>query len=114
MQKIYNLIGIAHRAGQTSSGVMASCSSIKRNRACILLMSQDISPNTQDALVKYCKKQKIPWIMLGSRCELGNSIGKADRVALTINETGIARAILKAVGAAGIEVKSMGVVEWPR
>lgn len=114
MRKVYNLIGIAHRAGQTSAGVMAAHSSLIRNRAFILLMSQDISPKTRETLVKYCKKQKVPWIMLGSRCELGNCIGKADRVALTVNEGGIARAILQAVQNAGIEAKSMGVVEWPR
>ena len=114
MRKVYNLIGIAQRAGKTSSGVTAVRTGLLRNKACILLMSEDISSNSKELLLKSCKKHDIPCIILGSRYELGNSIGKAYRVALTINEAGIAEAILKAIAAAGIEAKSMGVVEWPR
>jgi len=114
LRKVYNLIGIAQRAGKTSSGVTAARTSMMRNRACILLMSQDIASNSKELLIKTCIKQNIPWIILGNRYEIGNSIGKAYRVALTINEAGIAQAILKAIAAAGIEAKSMGVVEWPR
>lgn len=114
MRKVYNLIGIAQRAGKTSSGVTAARTSLTRNRACILLMSEDIASNSKELLVKTCIKQNIPWIILGNRYEIGNSIGKAYRVALTINEAGMAQAILKAIAAAGIEGKSMGVVEWPR
>ena len=114
MRKVYNLIGIAKRAGKTSSGVTAVRTGLSINKACILLMSEDISSNSKELLLKSCKKHDIPWIILGSRYELGNSIGKAYRVALTINEAGIAEAILKAIAAAGIEAKSMGVVEWPR
>jgi ribosomal protein L7Ae-like RNA K-turn-binding protein len=114
LRKVYNLIGIAHKAGKTSSGAMAVRTSLIRNRACILLMSKDISDNTRDSLVKSCIKKDIPWIILGSKYELGASIGKAYRVALTINDVGMANAIMKAIEAAGKEVKSMGVVEWPR
>lgn len=114
MRKVYNLIGLAQRAGKTSSGATAARTSLLRNKACILLMSEDISSNSRELLLKSCQKHNIPWIILGSRYELGNSTGKAYRVALTINEAGIAEAILKAIAAAGIEAKSMGVVEWPR
>jgi ribosomal protein L7Ae-like RNA K-turn-binding protein len=114
MRKIYNLIGIAQRAGKTSSGITAANTSLMRNRACVLLMSEDIASNSRELLLKNCIKHNIPWIILGSRYDIGNSIGKAYRVAVTINEAGIAEAILKASAAAGLEAKSMGVVEWPR
>jgi len=114
LRKVYNLIGIAQRAGKTSSGTMAARTSLIRNRACVLLMSKDISDNTKDLLVKSCEKQNIPCIILGSKYELGTSIGKAYRVAVTINDAGMADAILKAIAAADKEAKSMGVVEWPR
>ena len=114
MRKIFNLIGIAQRAGKTSSGTMAARNSLIRNKACILLMSEDIAQNARESLVKVCVKQNIPWLMLGSRYELGNSIGKAYRVALTINDSGMANAIVKAIEAVENGAKSMGVVEWPR
>jgi ribosomal protein L7Ae-like RNA K-turn-binding protein len=114
MKKVYNLIGIAQRAGKTSSGATAARTSLLRNKACLLLMSEDISSNSRELLLKSCKKYDIPWIIMGNRYDLGNSTGKAYRVALTINDAGIAEAILKAIAAAGIEAESMGVVEWPR
>jgi len=114
VRKVYNLIGLAQRAGKTSSGVSAANTSLIRKRACVLLMSEDIASNSRELLLKSCIKQNIPWIVLGSRYDIGNSIGKAYRVAVTINEAGIAEAILKAIAAADIEAKSMGVVEWPR
>ncbi|MDD4171429.1 MAG: ribosomal L7Ae/L30e/S12e/Gadd45 family protein [Syntrophomonas sp.] len=114
MRKVYNLIGIAQRAGKTSSGAMATQSSLIGNRAHVLLMSEDISTNTRESLVKSCRKRNIPWITLGSRYDLGASMGKAYRVALTINDAGIANAIVKAIEAVDKDAKSMGVVEWPR
>lgn len=113
MRRVYNLIGIAQRAGKTSSGAMAARTSLIRNRACILLMSRDIAENTRESLLKSCAKQHIPWLVLGDKYEMGASIGKAYRVAITINDTGMASAIVKAVEAAK-EAKTMGVVEWPK
>lgn len=112
MKKVYNLIGIAQRAGKVSSGVPAAHTSLEKKRACVLLISEDIASNSRELLLKTCIKQNIPWVTLGSRYDIGDSIGKEYRVALTIDEAGIADAILQAIAAAGIEVKSMGVVEW--
>ncbi len=114
LRKIYNLIGIAQRAGKTSSGAMAARTSLMRRRACILLMSKDIAENTRELLIKICAKQQIPWLVLGDKYEIGASIGKAYRVAITINDKGMAGAIVTAVEAAAKEAKTMGVVEWPK
>jgi ribosomal protein L7Ae-like RNA K-turn-binding protein len=114
LRKVYNLIGIAQRAGFVSSGAMAAQTSLNSNRACILLMSNDIAENTRDLLVKKCMKNQIPWFFLGGKYELGNSTGKAYRVALTVNDEGMAGAIMRALEAAGMLPKSMGVDEWPR
>lgn len=114
MRKVYNLIGIAQRAGFTSSGATAVRNSLTKRRAFLLLMSEDIADNTKDLLIKSCIKVNIPWLIIGNKFELGASLGKAYRVALTINDTGMASAIVKAIQTAGNEAKSMGVVEWPR
>ncbi|MEA4925388.1 MAG: ribosomal L7Ae/L30e/S12e/Gadd45 family protein [Syntrophomonadaceae bacterium] len=114
MKKVYSLIGIAQRAGKASSGVKAAAASIMKNQARMLLMSKDIALNSQDLLLKYCMKHNIPWITLGSRYDIGDSIGKEYRVAVTINDAGIADAIMQAVTAAGMEAESMGVDEWQK
>lgn len=114
LSKVYNLIGIAQRAGLTSSGATAVRASLIKRQACVVLMSRDIADNSRDALIKSCTRNKIPWLIIGDKFELGASLGKAHRVALTINDTGMASAIMKAIQTADNEAKSMGVVEWPR
>jgi ribosomal protein L7Ae-like RNA K-turn-binding protein len=114
LKKVYNLIGLAYRAGKLSAGTMAAKTSLLRRRACLLIMSEDISDSTKDTLVTTCIKQRIPWLMLGDKYVLGTSVGKAYRVAVTVNDSGLAKAIIDASQDVGDEGKSMGVVEWPK
>lgn len=76
-------------------------------------MSCDISDRTRESLVATCQKQKIPWITLGDKYGLGNAVGKAYRVAVTVNNGGMAKAMMKAVPTGDV-VKTTGVVEWPK
>ncbi len=114
MQKIYSMIGFAQKAGKISSGTMAVRSSLLRRRAYFLIMSCDISENTRESLITVCKKQKIPWVTLGNKFELGTSAGKAYRVAVTINEPGMANSIMELLKSRGEGLNSTGVVEWPK
>ncbi len=114
MRKVYNLIGIAQRGGKVSSGNTAAEKSLLGQQACLLIMSEDIAINSRDVLQRICERQRIPWFILGSKFELGNSVGKPYRVALTINDAGLAQAIIKAVKSVYIEAKTTGVVEWPK
>jgi len=114
LRKIYSMIGFAQRAGKISSGTMAARSSLLRRRAYLLVMSCDISENTRESLITVCKKQKIPWVTLGDKFELGTSVGKAYRVAVTINEPGMANSIMELQKSRGEGLNSTGVVEWPK
>ncbi|SHG56840.1 LSU ribosomal protein L7AE [Thermosyntropha lipolytica DSM 11003] len=114
MQKVYNIIGLAQRAGKVSSGVMAAKSSIIRRKACLLVMSNDIAANNKETLVSLCEKKGIPFVFLGNKYELGNCVGKAYRVAITINDRKMAEKILQVAKGMGDEANSMGVFEWPK
>ncbi len=114
MQKIFSMIGFAQKAGKVSAGTMAARSSLLRLKANLLIMSYDISENTRESLISLCKKRKVPWIILGNKFELGTSVGKAYRVALTINEPGMANSIIELLKSRGEGLNSTGVVEWPK
>lgn len=110
MKKIYNLIGLAYKAGKASSGSMAVKESLGQGKACLLIICSDIAGNTKAELIKNGEKTKTPWIMAGSKYELGSCIGKSHRVAITINDMGFAQALLKESETAGLEIKCAGVV----
>lgn len=114
MDRVFSLIGLAQKAGKVSSGTMAAKTSLIRKRARLLVVSHDISPGTLDGLLKICAKNKIPGICYGTKNELGSSVGKAYRVALTINDQSIASAVIQAIKSKGEELISMGVVEWQK
>jgi ribosomal protein L7Ae-like RNA K-turn-binding protein len=111
MKKVYGLLGMAARAGKISSGTMAAKSSMISRRACLLVISNDIAPASRDSLMSACQRAKIPWVEVGDKYELGNAVGKAYRVALTVNDEGIAGALIKRIKEAEA-AKSMGVDEW--
>lgn len=108
MRQVYNLIGIAQRAGKISSGMEAIRESMAKKRAFILVMSEDIADNTKEILLRSRKKSGIPCLIMGDRFELGGSIGKPARVALTVDDQGLAQAITQALKTAGREAKTWG------
>jgi len=114
MRKVYDLIGIARRAGKATSGTMAVQRSLRRSHARLLIISEDVSLNTREVLLRASQKHGIPYIILGNSQELGQSIGKSGRVALTIDDSGLAEAIIKTVKSADTEAKTTGVVQWPK
>lgn len=109
MIKVYNLIGLAYKAGKISSGAMAVKTSMGSKRARLLIFSDDAAQNTRQVLESLCRKYAVPYCTLGDKNQLGASIGKAYRVAVTINDSGFAEAILRAVKGE----KTVEVVEWP-
>jgi ribosomal protein L7Ae-like RNA K-turn-binding protein len=114
LKKVYNLLGIAQRAGKVSAGTMAAKNSLVRRRAVLLIISEDIAANSREDLLTSSSRHGIPAIALGSKYDLGTALGKAYRVALTINDVGMAKAILQELAESGEEIKTMGVVEWPK
>lgn len=109
----FNILGFAQKAGKVSSGASAAKSSILRRRASLLIISNDIAENTRQGLISSCQKQKIPWIVMGNKYEIGACTGKAYRVAVTINDSGIADSLIKALRVDGAIVNT-GVVEWQK
>ncbi|HZK42787.1 MAG TPA: ribosomal L7Ae/L30e/S12e/Gadd45 family protein [Syntrophomonadaceae bacterium] len=114
MQKVYSMLGFAQKAGKISTGTLATKSSLIGRKAYLLLMSNDIADNSKEILVKTCEKFNIPWITLGDKYELGTSVGKAYRVAVTINDKKMATAIIGSLHETGDNKETMGVVQWPK
>jgi ribosomal protein L7Ae-like RNA K-turn-binding protein len=98
---VYHLIGFAQRAGCVASGNQAVKASLTRRRAHLLVLSSDVAENTARTLKALCEANGIPWVVVGDKCRLGQSIGKGQRVALTVNDRGFAVAISRLLAGAG-------------
>jgi ribosomal protein L7Ae-like RNA K-turn-binding protein len=114
LNKIFSLIGLAQKAGKVSSGALAVKTSLLKKKAKLLIISQDISEASKQPIIKLCEKNKIPWFIYGNKNELGNCIGKAYRVALTINDKQMAAVIINKIQTGQENVENAGVVEWQK
>lgn len=107
------MLGLAQRAGKVSAGTDAAKSSLIKHKAYLLLLSNDIAENSKEMLINISQKTNIPWVILGNKYDLGSSVGKAYRVAITVNDESMATALLAAISEEG-KKETMGVVEWPK
>lgn len=108
------MLGFAQKAGQVSAGTFAAKSSLTRRKAKLLIISNDIAENSKKELINICQKNNIPCVVVGNKYELGLSVGKAYRVAVTVNDNKIAQTILSGLQGTGEKRETMGVVEWPK
>ena len=114
LNKIYNLIGLAQRAGKISSGTDIVSRNLSSGRGILLIVAADASTEVKKKLLYICEKRKITSIILGDKITLGQCIGKGQRVALTINDRGFAQAIIKEVRQSNDGLDIVEVVEWPK
>ena len=106
--KVFQLIGLSKRAGKLVSGAYAVEQSIKSSKAQLVIISQDASLNTMKKFTEMCRHRKIDIIKLGSKQDLGQSIGKPARTLLAITDLSFKDLILNELA---LTTKNMGVIE---
>ncbi|MGM0940073.1 MAG: YlxQ family RNA-binding protein [Bacillota bacterium] len=85
-----NLLGLAYRAGKCVLGEDAILKEIRSNRAKLVLLANDIGPQTRKKLTDKCKTYEIPYVIVDDRDTISKAIGKAQRVAIAIIDAGFA------------------------
>ncbi|GLC81960.1 50S ribosomal protein L7ae [Lacrimispora brassicae] len=94
-QKIFNLIGLATKAGKTVSGEFMTEKSVKAGKASLVIVSEEASDNTRKMFTNMCTYYEVPIYFLGKMDELGHAMGKEMRAALAIVDHGFAKAVVK-------------------
>lgn len=94
-QKVYNLIGLATKAGKVKSGEFSTEQSIKKGRACLVILAEEASENTKKRFQDMCRNYHVNICFFGSKAELGRFTGKEMRASLSVEDKGLAEAIGK-------------------
>ena len=92
-KRLFGLIGIAEKAGKTASGEFAAEQALKAGKACLLILAEDASANTQKKFRDLCERVRCPLAVFGSKTELAHAIGKEERACVAILDQGLAAAI---------------------
>ncbi|MCR4688760.1 MAG: ribosomal L7Ae/L30e/S12e/Gadd45 family protein [Saccharofermentans sp.] len=93
-EKIYGMFGLMQRAGKLISGADAVRSSLESGRARVVVVTNDISSNTLDKILKSASvsSSASPAVLyrFGDSDMLGDRIGKRARTCVAIEDEGFA------------------------
>lgn len=93
-----NMIGLAYRARKLSLGEETIIKDIQGNKAKLVLLANDIGPQTKKKITDKCKSYQVPYFIVDDRDTLSNAIGKSQRVAVAILDQGFANKIKLLLG----------------
>lgn len=76
MNNIYNLLGLAYRAGKIVWGYQAVVTALKRRKAEVVLLARDSSPGLKTRILRLCREYCSQGLIYGQKNELGAALGK--------------------------------------
>lgn len=91
--KYLNIIGIAYRARQLSTGEHIVLKDIQTNRAKLVLIANDIGHQTKKKITDKCETYNVPYKIVDDRETIAKAIGKSSRVVIAILDEGFAQKV---------------------
>ncbi|WP_202077164.1 ribosomal L7Ae/L30e/S12e/Gadd45 family protein [Caldalkalibacillus salinus] len=93
--RFYQLLGLAMRAGKLVSGEEPVLNAVRHGRVALICIAGDASSNTLKKTKDKATYYGVDNIIVSSRQELGNAIGKAERVVVGVTDVGFAKQLMK-------------------
>lgn len=89
------MVGLATKVGKTASGEFMTENSVKSGMAALVVVAGDASDNTKKKFQNMCEYYHVPIRIYSTKDELGHAMGKEFRASLSVNDEGLAQAIMK-------------------
>ena len=96
-EQIVNFLGLAMRAGKVKTGESVILNDFKKNKLKLVIIATDASDNTIKVIQNKCESYHISLRIFGTRAELGQALGKAERVNIGITDQGFAKKLLSMI-----------------
>ncbi|WP_294579251.1 ribosomal L7Ae/L30e/S12e/Gadd45 family protein [uncultured Thomasclavelia sp.] len=93
----YNCLGLASRARKVTTGETL-LQKIRSNKVYLVIIASDASDNTKKKLSDKCTSYNIDYHIAGDIEHLSRAIGKHNRVAVGILDTGFAKLLKQKIG----------------
>lgn len=97
MHRLKQILGLAMRAGKIVSGEEQVLHTVRSGKAQLVFLAEDAAKNTEKRVHDKCDSFGVPIFRYGSREELGQAIGKPERVVIAVTDAGFTRTIQKLV-----------------
>ena len=97
MNNYLNTLGLAARARKIVTGETL-ITKIRSNEVEFVIIASDASDNTKKKITDKCTSYKVEYVIACTIDELSCAIGKKNRVALGIHDTGFAKILKEKIG----------------
>lgn len=97
MNKALNLLGLMTRAGKIVTGEELIIKSIQESKIKLLLIANDCGKNTKKKLIDKCDYYKVEKVEHFTIEEISKSIGRENRVAVGITDTGFSKKLVELI-----------------
>ena len=97
MNRFYQLLGLATKAGKTVSGEFAVEQALKRGQVFLTIVAEDASDNTKKHFKDMCTYRNVPVFFAGSKEMLGKYLGKKERASVGVLDQGFADTLQREV-----------------
>lgn len=103
--KVLSMLSLAAKAGKLVSGEFSVEKSVKAGFSNLVIVAEDASDNTKKMFTNMCTYYKVPIIVYKDKETIGHAIGKQQRASVSIQDSGLATAILKNWNSNGKEME---------
>ncbi|AMG60845.1 ribosomal L7Ae/L30e/S12e/Gadd45 family protein [Staphylococcus lugdunensis] len=95
--QIMNFLGLAMRARKVKSGESVLMTEIKKKTLTLVILASDASDNTTKTIKNKCHSYQVPLRVFGTKEQLGQALGKSERVNIGITDAGFAKKLVSMI-----------------
>ena len=96
-KKIISYLGFVKKAGKLLTGVNTCTFAISKGKVTLMILSEDISENSEKKIMKEIRKYKVQYVKYGNSEELSRAVGSSGRNVFAVCDKGFAEVILNEI-----------------
>jgi ribosomal protein L7Ae-like RNA K-turn-binding protein len=91
--RVATMIGFAKRSGNLANGFTAVTINIKKRKAKLVMLSEDLSADSRRKITNLCQSTNTPIYTHGTRDEIGRAIGREESTVIAILDKKFAKIV---------------------
>lgn len=95
MDKVLGSLGLCLKAGKLTTGEDSVLKAIRGNKAKLVVIADNASANTLKRITNAAKFYNVPYIIHGTKEDMGAALGKNIRAVAAVLDEGFGASILK-------------------
>lgn len=100
--RLNNAIGLCKKAGRCTSGGPVVEETVKKGKACLVLLQEDASDNTKKQFADLCAYYNVPLLLVDS---VGQAIGQPNRMVMAVTDENFKKMITDAKASQTEEIR---------